>query len=75
MSSFWEKSWQINKSSSLVSDRTSLTKLIKSVKYFVRTVSRMKVRTRDAATLAHLFFHLHFYFVRRSGEWIHDGDL
>lgn len=28
---------------------------------------------RDAATLAHLFFHLHFYFVRRSGEWIHDG--
>ena len=26
-------------------------------------------------TLAHLFFHLHFYFVRRSGEWIHDGDL
>ena len=31
--------------------------------------------TRDAATLAHLFFHLHFYFVQRSGEWIHDGDL
>ncbi|MFN2500527.1 MAG: hypothetical protein ABR530_00770 [Pyrinomonadaceae bacterium] len=29
----------------------------------------------DAATLAHLFFHLHFYFVRRSGEWIHDGEL
>ncbi len=27
---------------------------------------------RDAATLAHLFFHLHFYFVQRSGEWIHD---
>ncbi len=23
---------------------------------------------KDAATLAHLFFHLHFYFVRRSGE-------
>ena len=31
--------------------------------------------TKDAATLAHLFFHLHFYFVQRSGEWIHDGDL
>ena len=31
--------------------------------------------TRDAATLAHLFFHLHFYFVQRSGDWIHDGDL
>ncbi len=30
---------------------------------------------RDAATLAHLFFHLHFYFVERSGEWIHDGQL
>ena len=31
--------------------------------------------TKDAATLAHLFFHLHFYFVQRSGEWIRDGDL
>ncbi len=30
---------------------------------------------RDAATLAHLFFHLHFYFVKRSGAWIHDGQL
>ncbi len=30
---------------------------------------------KDAATLAHLFFHLHFYFVGRSGEWIHDGNL
>ncbi len=33
------------------------------------------LRTKDAATLAHLFFHLHFYFVQRSGEWIHDGNL
>ena len=31
--------------------------------------------TRDVATLAHLFFDLHFYLVKRSGEWIHDGDL
>jgi hypothetical protein len=31
--------------------------------------------SRDPATLAHLFFHLHFYFVKRSGEWIHDGRL
>ena len=31
--------------------------------------------TKDPATLAHLFFHLHFYFVQRSGEWIHDGTL
>jgi tRNA G37 N-methylase Trm5 len=30
---------------------------------------------KEAATLAHLYFHLHFYFVRRSGEWIHDGEL
>lgn len=29
----------------------------------------------DPATLAHLFFHLHFYFVERSGEWIHDGRI
>jgi hypothetical protein len=29
----------------------------------------------DAQTLAHLFFRLHFYFVGRSGEWIHDGKV
>jgi hypothetical protein len=33
------------------------------------------VRERDPATLAHLFFQLHFFLVHRSGEWIHDGDL
>jgi len=33
------------------------------------------LRTRDSATLAHLFFSLHFHLVRESGEWIHDGDL
>jgi hypothetical protein len=33
------------------------------------------VRTKDAATLAHLFFSLHFELVRATGEWIHDGDL
>ena len=31
--------------------------------------------TKDPATLAHLFFGLHFYLVERSGEWIHDGNL
>ena len=31
--------------------------------------------TKDLATLAHLFFDLHFYLVQRSGEWIHDGTL
>ena len=30
---------------------------------------------KDTATLAHLYFHLHFYFVKRSGDWIHDGEL
>lgn len=33
------------------------------------------VRSKDPATLAHLFFQLHFYLVQRSGEWIHDGNL
>lgn len=31
--------------------------------------------TKDHATLAHLFFDLHFYLVKHSGEWIHDGNL
>lgn len=31
--------------------------------------------SKDPATLAHLFFHLHFYFVKHSGDWIHDGTL
>lgn len=30
---------------------------------------------QSPATLAHLFFHLHFYLVQHSGEWIHDGRL
>ncbi len=33
------------------------------------------LRNKEPETLAHLFFHLHFYFVQRSGEWIHDGTL
>ena len=33
------------------------------------------VNGKDPATLAHLFFQLHFYLVARSGEWIHDGNL
>lgn len=28
----------------------------------------------DETTLALLYFHLHFYLVRKSGEWIHDGS-
>ncbi len=30
---------------------------------------------KDQATLAHLFFSLHFHLVNASGEWIHDGRL
>ena len=33
------------------------------------------VEGQSPETLAHLFFHLHFYLVQRSGEWIHDGNL
>ena len=33
------------------------------------------LREQEAATLAHLYFSLHFYLVKRSGEWIHDGNL
>ena len=33
------------------------------------------IKEQDAATLAHLYFRLHFYFVARSGEWIHDGKI
>jgi hypothetical protein len=33
------------------------------------------LQTKDRATLAHLFFSLHFHLVHQSGEWIHDGDL
>jgi hypothetical protein len=29
---------------------------------------------KDSCTLALLYFHLHFYFIRNSGEWIHDGS-
>jgi len=33
------------------------------------------LNSHTPATLAHLYFHLHFYFVQRSGAWIHDGTL
>lgn len=33
------------------------------------------IRNQDRATIAHLFFSLHFHLVQQSGEWIHDGDL
>jgi hypothetical protein len=33
-----------------------------------------QVMESDSSTLALLYFHLHFYFIRRAGEWIHDGS-
>jgi tRNA G37 N-methylase Trm5 len=33
-----------------------------------------RVLQEDEATLALLYFHLHFYLVKKSGEWIHDGS-
>jgi hypothetical protein len=32
------------------------------------------VLQKDESTLALLLFHLHFYLIRRSGRWIHDGS-
>ncbi len=50
-------------------------KLLLDVPPTDRTFILATLAERDAATLAHLFFHLHFFLVKRSGEWIHDGDL
>jgi hypothetical protein len=33
-----------------------------------------QVLEKGEATLALLLYHLHFYFIRRSGRWIHDGS-
>ena len=33
-----------------------------------------EILTRDDATLALLYFHLHFHLVKKSKEWIHDGS-
>jgi hypothetical protein len=30
--------------------------------------------SQDEATLALLYFHLHFFLIRKAGEWIHDGS-
>ena len=50
-------------------------KLLLDVPATDRAFINRTLEEADAATLAHLFFHLHFYFVKRSGEWIHDGNL
>ena len=33
-----------------------------------------RVMEKDESTLALLFYHLHFYLIRKSGRWIHDGS-
>ena len=38
------------------------------------TVLIENVMKEDESTLALLYFHLHFYLIRKSGEWIHDGS-
>ncbi len=50
-------------------------KLLLDVPATEREFIEQIVREKDAATLAHLYFRLHFYFVARSGEWIHDGKI
>ncbi len=54
---------------------TEALKLLLDVPETDREFILKTLAEKDAATLAHLFFHLHFYFVGRSGEWIHDGKL
>ena len=31
-----------------------------------------RAMSADESSLALLYFHLHFYLIRKSGEWIHD---
>ena len=33
-----------------------------------------RAMSADESSLALLYFHLHFYLIRKSGEWIHDGS-
>jgi hypothetical protein len=40
-----------------------------------QTLIHELVDNQSPETLAHIFFYLHFYLVKRSGEWIHDGEL
>lgn len=50
-------------------------KLLLEVPATEREFIEQIIKEKDAATLAHLYFRLHFYFVARSGEWIHDGRV
>ncbi len=50
-------------------------KLLLDVPPTKREFIEQTINETDAETLAHLYFRLHFYFVARSGEWIHDGKV
>ncbi len=50
-------------------------KLLLKVPATNREFIEKTIHETDAETLAHLYFRLHFYFVGRSGEWIHDGKI
>lgn len=50
-------------------------KLLLEVPATKREFIEKTIEETDAETLAHLYFRLHFYFVERSGEWIHDGRV
>jgi hypothetical protein len=50
-------------------------KLLLNVPATDREFTERAIKEKDAETLAHLYFRLHFYFVERSGEWIHDGKV
>ena len=50
-------------------------KLLLDVPASDREFIEQTIREKGAETLAHLYFRLHFYFVERSGEWIHDGKV
>ena len=50
-------------------------KLLLDVPATNRDLIEKIIHETDAETLAHLYFRLHFYFVGRSGEWIHDGKI
>lgn len=50
-------------------------KLLLDVPPTDREFIRGALENETPATLAHLYFHLHFYFIQRSGAWIHDGTL
>ncbi|MEO7672958.1 MAG: hypothetical protein ABIU09_02645 [Pyrinomonadaceae bacterium] len=50
-------------------------KLMLEVPVTDREFIEQTISEKDAETLAHLYFRLHFYFVGRSREWIHDGKI